>query len=62
MQSYRIAAKNVQRHYDIGNDLYSSMLDKRMVYTCAYRTNTHNLDDAQEAKLDLVCKKIGLTK
>ncbi|PIR47895.1 cyclopropane-fatty-acyl-phospholipid synthase [Candidatus Uhrbacteria bacterium CG10_big_fil_rev_8_21_14_0_10_50_16] len=47
-------------HYDAGNDLYQDMLDKRMVYTCGYWKNAHNLDEAQEAKLDLVCKKIGL--
>ena len=36
------------------------MLDKRMTYTCGYWKNADNLDDAQEAKLDLVCRKIGL--
>ena len=50
----------VKRHYDLGNDLYRAMLDKRMVYTCAYWKDAHNLDDAQEAKLDLVCRKLGL--
>ncbi len=49
-----------ERHYDIGNDLYEIMLDKRMVYTCGYWKNTDNLDDAQEAKLDLVCRKLNL--
>lgn len=49
-----------EKHYDIGNDLYKRMLDKRMVYTCGYWKNANNLDDAQEAKLDLICKKIGL--
>ncbi len=49
-----------RRHYDIGNDLYRVMLDKRMVYTCAYWQDAENLDQAQEAKLDLVCRKIGL--
>ncbi|MBT4257721.1 cyclopropane fatty acyl phospholipid synthase [archaeon] len=51
-----------RKHYDIGNDLYRQMLDKRMVYTCGYWKNANNLDSAQEAKLDLVCKKIGLKK
>ncbi len=51
-----------QHHYDIGNDLYKAMLDKRMVYTCGYWKDAKNLDEAQEAKLDLVCRKIGLTK
>jgi cyclopropane-fatty-acyl-phospholipid synthase len=37
------------------------MLDKRMNYTCGYWREADNLDDAQEAKLDLVCRKIGLS-
>lgn len=49
-----------KEHYDLGNDLYESMLDKRMVYTCAYWKRAKNLDEAQEAKLDLICRKIGL--
>ncbi len=49
-----------EKHYDAGNDLYRAMLDKRMVYTCGYWKNANNLDEAQEAKLDLVCKKIGI--
>jgi len=49
-----------EQHYDIGNDLYQKMLDARMVYTCGYWKNAKTLDDAQEAKLDLVCQKIGL--
>ena len=49
-----------ERHYDIGNDLYERMLDTRMTYTCGYWKDTRNLDEAQDAKLDLVCKKIGL--
>lgn len=59
-QSVKEAAKDVSSHYDIGNDLFSKMLDKRMAYTCAYWKNSDNLDDAQEAKLDLVCRKMGL--
>ncbi len=49
-----------EKHYDAGNDLYKAMLDRRMLYTCAYWKNSDNLDAAQEAKLDLVCRKIGL--
>ncbi|MBI5401412.1 cyclopropane fatty acyl phospholipid synthase [Candidatus Wolfebacteria bacterium] len=49
-----------KKHYDIGNDLFRAMLDKRLTYTCGYWENAGNLADAQEAKLDLVCKKIGL--
>jgi cyclopropane-fatty-acyl-phospholipid synthase len=49
-----------ERHYDIGNDLYRCMLDKRMVYSCAYWKDAGDLDEAQEAKLDLICRKLGL--
>jgi cyclopropane-fatty-acyl-phospholipid synthase len=49
-----------ERHYDVGNDLYRAMLDPRMVYTCGYWKEATDLASAQEAKLDLVCRKIGL--
>src|SRR5690606_27644843 len=49
-----------KRHYDLGNDLYRAMLGKRLVYSCGYWRNAGNLDDAQEAKLDLICRKLGL--
>lgn len=52
---------NGQHHYDIGNDLYEAMLDSRMLYTCAlWSTGARTLEEAQEAKLALVCKKLGL--
>lgn len=49
-----------EKHYDIGNDLYAAMLDQRMVYSCGYWKDAETLDDAQEAKLDLICRKAGL--
>ncbi|MDA8088187.1 MAG: cyclopropane fatty acyl phospholipid synthase [Nitrospiraceae bacterium] len=49
-----------ERHYDRGNELFKNMLDGRMVYSCAYWNEAGNLDDAQEAKLDLICRKLGL--
>jgi len=49
-----------EKHYDIGNDLYAAMLDKRLTYTCGYWKNAKTLDAAQEAKLDLVCRKLRL--
>lgn len=49
-----------ERHYDIGNNLYCSMLDKRLIYSCGYWDSAENLDEAQEAKLDLICRKLGL--
>jgi len=49
-----------RQHYDVGNDLYKKMLDKRLVYTCGYWKEAKNLDEAQEAKLDLICRKLQL--
>jgi len=49
-----------QHHYDIGNDLYKSMLDNRMIYSCGYWENCENIDQAQEKKIDLVCRKLKL--
>jgi cyclopropane-fatty-acyl-phospholipid synthase len=51
-----------ERHYDVGNDLYEVMLGRRMMYTCAYWKDVDTLDAAQDAKLDLVCRKIGLRR
>lgn len=59
-QSVRRAARSARHHYDIGNDLYERMLDKRMVYSCGYWYEADDLDSAQEAKLDLVCRKLQL--
>lgn len=47
-------------HYDLGNDFYRAMLDQRMVYTCGYWRDAEDLDAAQVAKLDLVCRKLDL--
>ncbi|MGN6228668.1 MAG: cyclopropane fatty acyl phospholipid synthase [Dyella sp.] len=49
-----------ETHYNLGNDLFRAMLGKRLVYSCGYWAQADNLDDAQEAKLDLVCRKLGL--
>ncbi len=49
-----------EQHYDLGNDLYQAMLDPRMVYSCAYWRQANDLEEAQTAKLDLVCRKVGL--
>jgi len=49
-----------RRHYDLGNDLYQAMLGKRLVYSCGYWAHADDLDTAQEAKLDLICRKLGL--
>ena len=60
LQSRRRAFNIGKHHYDIGNELYQRMLDPRMTYTCGYWQEADNLADAQEAKLDLVCRKVGL--
>jgi cyclopropane-fatty-acyl-phospholipid synthase len=60
LQSRCRAPRIAQQHYDLGNDLYRAMLDRRLVYTCGYWNETQDLDRAQEAKLDLVCRKLGL--
>ena len=60
MQSKRKAFQIGERHYNLGNELFKNMLDKRMVYSCAYWKDAYTLDQAQEAKLDLICQKLGL--
>lgn len=62
LQSALKSKKVAKQHYDLGNDFYADMLDKRMQYTCGYWKNAKTLDKAQEAKLDLVCRKLGLKK
>jgi cyclopropane-fatty-acyl-phospholipid synthase len=55
------ARRNACHHYDVGNDFYRLWLDRELVYTCAYfATAEASLDDAQQAKLDLVCRKLRL--
>jgi cyclopropane-fatty-acyl-phospholipid synthase len=49
-----------ERHYDLGNDLYQHMLDRRMIYSCAYWESANTLEGAQEAKLELVFRKLEL--
>jgi cyclopropane-fatty-acyl-phospholipid synthase len=60
LQAKARAGAAIEAHYDIGNDLYTRMLDERMVYTCGYWKDAKTLTEAQEAKLDLVCRKVGL--
>jgi cyclopropane-fatty-acyl-phospholipid synthase len=51
----------ISHHYDLSNDFYSLLLDPHMAYSSAYFTNPgQNLHDAQTAKLDLICRKLGL--
>ncbi len=56
------ARDNIHHHYDIGNDFYRLWLDREMVYTCAYFPQPQaSLEEAQLAKMDLVCRKLRLT-
>lgn len=54
------ASRHVRSHYERGLDLFRVMLDRRMVYSCGYWREAETLDEAQEAKLDLTCRKLGL--
>lgn len=61
-QSLSRARKNIRMHYDLGNDLFKQMLDKQMIYSCAYWQGVQTLEQAQEKKLDLICRKLHLEK
>ena len=60
MQARRRAFIIGEKHYDLGNNLFQNMLDKRMNYSCAYWKDADTLDKAQENKLELICKKLYL--
>ncbi|MDQ7732156.1 cyclopropane fatty acyl phospholipid synthase [Halomonas sp. SpR1] len=60
LQTAKRAFQVGEAHYDLGNDFYAAMLDKRMTYTCGYWKDAQTLDEAQEAKLDLICRKLEL--
>ncbi len=49
-----------KEHYDLGNDLFSLMLDPYMQYSCGYWKDATTLKQAQEAKLKLICEKLQL--
>jgi len=59
-QSRRRAFVVGKKHYDLGNDLFLRMLDSRMIYSCGYWKDAADLDQAQENKLALVCRKLQL--
>jgi cyclopropane-fatty-acyl-phospholipid synthase len=61
LHSRKRDAAAVRSHYDVGNEFYALWLDGRMVYSCAYfETGEEEIDAAQEAKLDLICRKLRL--
>jgi len=62
MQTLSRSKKVAKEHYDLGNDFYEKMLDKRMQYTCGYWKKAKNLEEAQKNKLDLICRKLNLKR
>ena len=60
LQSRGRAFQVGERHYDIGNDLYQAMLDPTMSYSCGLWQHAGSLEAAQQAKLDLICRKLEL--
>jgi cyclopropane-fatty-acyl-phospholipid synthase len=54
------ATEVAEKHYNLGNDLYTSFLDPYNQYTCGYFAGTDDLNKAQEQKLDLICRKLQL--
>ncbi len=62
LQSPARAGIIARRHYDIGNDLFSSFLDPYNQYSCAYFQGTDDLTEAQQKKLDLICRKMNLQR
>lgn len=56
------AFKIGEAHYDLGNSLFERILDPTMSYSCGYWKNSSTLEEAQKAKLNLICRKIGLRR
>ncbi|MBS44605.1 MAG: SAM-dependent methyltransferase [Nocardioides sp.] len=53
--------RSISHHYDLSNEFYSLILERNMAYSCGYHSSPDQpLDEAQDAKLSLVCTKLGL--
>ncbi len=59
-QNIRRARQVAEQHYDLDNHLFELMLGRTMAYSCAYWQKADTLDEAQDAKLDLICRKLEL--
>lgn len=59
-QSTKRSRQVAEQHYDLDNQLFEAMLGRTMAYSCGYWKDADNLDAAQDAKLDLICRKLGL--
>ncbi|MCX6721178.1 MAG: cyclopropane fatty acyl phospholipid synthase, partial [Candidatus Staskawiczbacteria bacterium] len=63
LQAIKRAFQIGEKHYDIiGNDIFEPMLGRTMAYTCGYWRDADSLDQAQDTKMDLICRKLGLQK
>lgn len=62
LQDKEKSKRVARQHYDLDNDLYAKMLDPYMQYSCGYWKGAKNLNQAQENKLDLICRKLKLEK
>ncbi len=60
LQTSKRAFQVGERHYDIGNDVFSAMLDSTMSYSCGYWQHAETLEQAQFDKLDMICRKLEL--
>jgi cyclopropane-fatty-acyl-phospholipid synthase len=60
LQSMSRSSQVAETHYNLGNDVFEQMLGSTMMYSCAYWPTANTLDEAQEAKLDLICRKLDL--
>ncbi|MFE0518832.1 class I SAM-dependent methyltransferase [Streptomyces sp. NPDC058954] len=63
LHTKRTDKRAISHHYDVGNDFYEIVLGPSMVYSCAYWPSPDaTLEQAQHDKLELVCRKLGLTE
>lgn len=60
LRTVRRAGRAIALHYDLGNDFFAHMLGRTMTYSCAYWADATDLDAAQDAKHELVCRKLDL--
>jgi cyclopropane-fatty-acyl-phospholipid synthase len=62
LQSHERAFQVGEEHYDTGNDIFEAMLDPTMSYSCGYWEKADTLEEAQIAKLDMICRKLRLAE
>ncbi|NHN38461.1 cyclopropane fatty acyl phospholipid synthase [Pseudomaricurvus alcaniphilus] len=60
LQNLHRAFQVGEEHYDLGNDIFEAMLDPSMTYSCGYWARADDLHQAQQHKLDMICRKLEL--